>query len=437
LLFWLLGLMAMVGGFLLLVYVLYGDPGRPGFARLHRALKAEWPELEKLTRDSLAPYLQPDTPQATTLERLGGLCVQGNQVTLLPRGETAFAPIFTAIDAARQYVLVQFYIVRDDQLGHQLRERLVAAAVRGVRVYVLFDKIESSVSAEYLAPFAAAGIEVVAFRPERKWNRLHWKGFRNHRKMVLVDAQVAIVGGINVADEYVDRVPKRAPWIDTQVEIRGPAVLATQAVFARDYYCACRKRLKLCWQTEPAASPGCQIAVLATDPDPRLEACTLMFATAMNSARQRIWLATPYFIPDEKGLCALELAALRGVEVRILLPGSSDVYPTELLAWYYIERLQPLGVRFFLQNGGSMHQKVLLIDDHTALVGSANYDQRSFHLNMELTAWMHGPDPAALVEELLLGDFANCREVSPQEVAGRSRLSRLATALTRIVSPVM
>lgn len=435
-LLWLLAALAFPASFLALILIVYGDPGRHGFWKTHSALQAELRDLDETVDDALRPFRQPGMPCATALEKLGAVGLRGNRITLLPRGETAFDPVFAAIDSARDYVLVQFYLVREDRLGHEMRERLLAAAGRGARVYVLFDKIESSVSARYLEPFARAGIEVAAFRPERGWARLHWKGFRNHRKLVLTDGRVAIMGGANVADEYVDRVPKRAPWIDTQVEIRGPAVLAAQRIFARDYYCACRRRLDLSWNASEQAE-GCSIAMLATDPDPRFDACTLMFATAMAGASDRVWLATPYFIPDEKGISALELAVLRGVEVRVLLPGSSDVYPTEFLAWHFIERLRPLGVRFFLQNGGSMHQKVLLVDSHTALIGSANYDHRSFKLNLELTAWIHGREPVARVETMLRGDFANCREVTAEDVASRSRLARLATALTRLVSPVM
>jgi cardiolipin synthase len=255
--------------------------------------------------------------------------------------------------------------------------------------------------------------------------------------MVVVDGRVAILGGINVGDEYVDRVAKRAPWIDTQLEVRGPAVLAAQLIFVQDFHCATRNTLQLPCEPVETPGPGCSIAMLATDPNPELDSCALMFLAAMASATERIWLATPYFVPDEKGLSALELARLRGVEVRVLLPGSSDIYPTEHLAWHFIDRLEPLGVRFFLQKEGSMHQKVLLIDDHTALVGSANFDHRSFRLNLELTAWMHGKTEAAAVEDMLIHDFAGCREVFREDIESRGLFERALTSLTRVLVPVL
>lgn len=434
--FWAFSTVLTVLGLLLAVYVIYGDPGRTGFSRTQKALLAETEELGREVWDRLAPHRDAQHPEVVTLSPLGGLPLRGNSMRLLPRGEKAFEPIFAAIDSARAYVLVQFYIYRDDSLGQQMQDRLVSAARRGARVYLLIDKLESSLSPEYLQVLAQAGVEVVGYRPERSWTRLHWKGFRNHRKMVVVDGLIAILGGINVGDEYVDRVPKRAPWIDTQLELRGPAVLAAQLSYARDYYCACRHLPELSW-TVPRAEGDCSVALLATNPDPDLARCTLMFAAAMAAAKERLWMATPYFIPDEKGITALELAVLRGVEVRVLLPGSSDIYPTEFLAWHYIERLAPLGVRFFHQRGGSMHQKVLLVDSDTALIGSANYDHRSLRLNLELTAWIRGSTEAAAVEQMLRDDFSNCDEVTPEQVRARTAKDRFLTAVTKVFAPVM
>lgn len=435
-LLWALSTAATLMGLVVVVYVIYGQPGRASFSRLQKALLAETEELNQEVWDSLGPSVSSEHLGAAILPRLGSLPLSGNRVRLLPRGETAFEPIFAAIDSAADYVLVQFYIYRDDSLGQQMQAHLIAAARRGTRVHLLFDRLESNVSPECLQNLAEAGVEVIGYRPERFWTRLHWRGFRNHRKVVVVDGKVAFLGGINVGDEYVDRVPERAPWIDTQIELRGPAVLAAQLAYTRDYYTACRDLLSLSWSVPEPEGP-CSVAILATNPDPDLASCTLMFAAAMATAKKRLWMATPYFIPDEKGLTAIELAVLRGVEVRVLLPGSSDIQPTEFLAWHYIEKLAPLGVRFFHQRGGSMHQKVLLVDSHTALIGSANYDYRSLRLNQELTAWLQGVDEAAAVEASLLEDFANCDEVTTQQIQARSRREKLLTAVTKIFAPVM
>jgi cardiolipin synthase len=437
--FWLL--LAVTGticGGLLAIYVIWGQPGRSGFSKTQRALLAEVEPLTRQVRELLGPWVDDSVPAATTIAWLGAIpALKGNSVRLLPRGAQAFEPIFEAIDSARQHVLVQFYIFRDDSLGQEMQQRLIAAAHRGARVYLLFDRVESRLSDDSLRPLTQAGVEVAGYRPERGWARIHWKGFRNHRKMVVIDGMVAIMGGINVAEEYVDRVAQRAPWIDTQLEVRGPAALALQLIFVRDFHCATRQTVDLSWQTAVAQGKTCTLAMVATDPHPQLDACTLMFGAAMALAQQRIWMATPYFVPDEKGLAAIELAILRGVEVRVLLPESSDVYPTEFVAWHFIARLLPLGVRFFLQKGGSMHQKVILLDNSTALVGSANFDHRSFRLNLELTAWLHGEEQASMVEQSLLEDFARCREVEAVDVQRRSLREKALTQLTRILTPVL
>ena len=148
-------------------------------------------------------------------------------------------------------------------------------------------------------------------------------------------------------------------------------------------------------------------------------------------------MASPYFVPDEKGMAALQLAAMRGLDVRVILPGSSDVAPTEFLAWHYIQRLLPLGVRFFRQTEGCLHQKVLLIDDELSLIGSANYDRRSFFLNLEVTAWIEGPETAGEVEGMLKDDQDRCEEITERHVRERSVLDKAKTQLARLFAGVL
>jgi cardiolipin synthase len=435
---WLLALPLLLASVALSVYVIFGWPGRSSFVAKRESLLAELAPLTRSIEESLASWADPESPEAGTLERLGGFPpMLGNCMKLLPDGEAAFAKMFAAIEQAERYVLIQFYIIRDDHLGHELREHLLHVLRRGVKVYITFDCFESTITSEYLAPLRELGGKAISFKPDKDWRRLLWKGFRNHRKLIVIDGKTAFMGGLNVGDEYVNRDPSKSPWNDTHMCLQGPCVVAAQLSFVQDYYCMGKVVPQVDWTVHKASEAACTVGLLSTGPSPHFESCTLMFLFAMARARRRVWLASPYFIPDEKGMAALHLAAFRGLDVRVLIPGSSDIAPTEFLAWHYIQRLLPLGIRFFRQKEGCMHQKVLLIDDDLALIGSANYDRRSFFLNLEMTAWIEGKSTAGAVEAMLLSDQERCEEITQEHVRRRSLLDKAKTQVTRLFTGIM
>lgn len=435
---WFLAAPTLIGAIALAIYIVFGWPGRASFVAKRNDLLDDLADLRASVKEKLAPYLDPDSPEQEILERLGGAApVRRCAMRILPDGKEAFAEMMEAMDRADSSILVQFYIIRDDKLGHELRERLLAAARRGVKVYITFDCFESSITTEYLRPLRDLGAKAIRFKPDEDWSRLLWKGFRNHRKVVVVDGKTAFIGGLNVGDEYVDRDPDQAPWNDTHVRLEGPVVLAAQLSFVQDYYCMAQEVPQLQWEAREADRNDCAVGLICTSPAPLCEPAVLMFLCAISRARRRVWLASPYFVPEEKGIAALQLAAMRGLDVRVIIPGSSDVAPTEFLAWHYIARLLPLGVRFFRQTEGSMHQKVLLVDDALSLIGSCNYDRRSFFLNLEITAWVEGAGTAAEVERMLEEDQARCEEITERHLRERSLLDKAKTQTARLFTGVL
>jgi cardiolipin synthase len=363
----------------------------------------------------------------------------GNAVTLLVDGQATFDSILAGIDAARDTLLFQFFIVKDDDIGREVQRRLIARAEAGVRVWFLYDELGShQLPQAYLEELRAAGVAVSAFNTRKGPGNRFQVNFRNHRKVVVVDSKVAWVGGHNVGNEYLGRDPKFGHWRDTHVRIEGPAALGAQLSFFEDWHWATDELLPLRWEPNGLTTEApADVLILPTGPADELESASLMFTHAINSARERIWITSPYFVPDQGVLHALQLAGLRGVDVRILIPDMPDHTLVYLAAFSYLEDAGRTGVRFFRYTDGFLHQKVMLIDDRVATVGTANFDNRSFRLNFEITAAVTGDQRfIGEVETMLEGDFDRAREVPSDELSSRPWWFRIAVQLARLTAPI-
>ena len=365
----------------------------------------------------------------------------GNDSRLLIDGEATFAAIFRAIDAATDYVMLQFYLVRDDGLGVELQRRMMQKAREGRRVYFLYDAVGSNTLADdYVDSLREAGVRTSAFRgSSRRGGHPFRVNFRNHRKIVVVDGHTAFVGGHNVGDEYLgkSRDPALRPWRDTHVMIEGPAVLGVQMAFMEDWHWMTQEIPPVRTRPVFAATANQRILVLPSGPADDLATCGLLFTGLIHSARRRIWIVSPYFVPDDPLISALQLATLRGVDVRIMLPEQPEHLLIYLARFSYLEETLPLGIRFFCYQAGFLHQKVVLVDDELAGIGTANLDNRSFRLNFEITLLFVDRQCVADVGAMLVRDFAACRQLTLEEIARRPFWFRLATRIARLFSPVL
>lgn len=380
--------------------------------------------------------------QANQRDLLEGLAllpaVRYNDVDLLIDGEATFDAIIEGINSAQDYILFQFYILRSDELGNRLKDALLARAADGVRVYVLYDGLGSKdLSEEYIRELRDGGVQVAAFRTTTQgWRNRFRVNFRNHRKIVVVDGRQAFVGGHNVGDEYVGKHPELTPWRDTHVAMRGPIVLATQASFLEDWQWAAGEILELNWDPERASEGDVIAMCLPTGPADELETGTLLMLDAINMAQERIWIASPYFVPDAQFISALQLAALRGVDVRVLIPENNDDQLVNLTSYSYLEELDKVGISMYRYEPGFMHQKVILIDDDLATVGTANFDNRSMRLNFEITMMFKDAGFASKVEAMLEDDFTRSRPVSPAEYTDSGLPFRFMVKTARLLAPV-
>lgn len=385
--------------------------------------------------------LEVEIPEDDAFERaarlLGGLpFTRGNRLVPLIDGEEAFERIFEAIGNAREYLCINFFIVKNDTLGLRFQQALIERARAGVRVYFLFDEIGShKLPRRYLRELRDAGVECHSFGINRFWWSRLQLNFRNHRKIVVCDGKTAFIGGLNVGDEYLGRNRRFGAWRDTHLEMRGPVVQAVQVVFLEDWFWAANQVPELNWNT--AAEKSDQVAaIIPTGPSDPADSWQLVVAEAANSARQRLWITSPYFVPDEGVLTALQTAAIRGVDVRILIPERPDHLMVWLSAFSYYEQSLPYGVRIFRYHRGFLHQKVMLVDQRLAAVGTANLDNRSFRLNFEITAFSTDGGFVRQIADMLLHDFEGAREANVGDFASRSFLFRAACRAARLFAPV-
>lgn len=426
------------------IYFIFGGRKFSGYVNARRSenlplqLKVQ-EEAAKLPSTIRAEF-DPDESGLEVFERLAYMpFLAHNCSRLLVNGEQTFNAIFDGIKNAQEYLLVQFYIVKNDELGQKLQQELIIKAKQGVEVYFLYDAVGShALPASYIKKLNAAGIKTSPFSGSSYGGGHVFRiNFRNHRKIVVVDGQTAYVGGLNVGDEYLGKHPKLSPWRDTHVEVRGPAASAIQLAFQEDWY----------WMTHEIlpykAVPVCdenkseRVLVLPSGPADDLETCSLLFTELIHRAKKRVWIVSPYFVPDDVVISALQLAALRGVDVRIMLPENPDHKLVYLASFSFLEETVPVGIKVYRYMDGFLHQKVFLVDDTLAGVGTANLDNRSFRLNFELTLLYADKNFATQVETMLQKDFECCRELSMAEINTRSWLFRLAAKISRLFSPIL
>jgi len=359
----------------------------------------------------------------------------GHQLRLLIDGHDAFDTMLDAMSQARHCLLVQFFVIHDDGLGRRLQQVLLQAAAAGVQVHVLFDGVGShTLPRRYIESLRAGGVAIHRFAT-RRWRNRFQLNFRNHRKIVVVDGERAFVGGLNVGDEYLGLRPPLSPWRDTQVELRGTAVGDLQQLFASDWQWITGTALQL-----PKTTPcdgHADVLVVACGPADPQETGSLLFAAAINAARQRVWLSTPYFVPDHTVRSALQLAVLRGVDVRVLIPARADHHTVFLSSSLHAHHALRAGIHIFRYQPGFLHQKALLIDDDCAMIGSMNLDSRSFRLNFEAGVLVVEHRFATSVAAMLEDDFSRARAVEPSEYRDAPYLRRVAMHVARLFDPLL
>ena len=362
---------------------------------------------------------------------------------LLVDGGVTYDALIDAVAGARDHIHLEYYIYMPDTTGTRLRDALVERARAGVKVRLLLDAVGSSkVSRRFLEPLLRAGGELAWFHPTRfrPFTRT-WVNLRTHRKIVLVDGRVAFTGGINITDEENERLRANA-YRDLHLRLEGDVVRSVQLVFLEDWAYATGQKRKdfegtALWQaTQPEIQGGIAAQVLISGPDSSWEAIHRLHVAAIHEARTRVWLVTPYFVPGEAARMALTSSALGGVDVRLIVPKLSDSRLVTYAARSYFDELLAAGVKVYEYGPRLLHSKALLCDDDVAIIGSANFDHRSFRLNFEISVLFRDRVIAATLAQLMEGEIAASAPV--HDLRNRSFWrNRLPEALARLMSPLL
>ncbi|MDW7994437.1 MAG: cardiolipin synthase [Gemmatales bacterium] len=363
----------------------------------------------------------------------------GNRVQFYHDTREAFAEMFKAIDQAQHHIHLEYFIVRADKTGDRLLQKLIAKAKEGVEVRLLYDAVGSiRLHTSFVRPLRKAGGRCEAFLTINPLRRRMQVNLRNHRKITVVDGRIAFTGGINIGDEYLGRDPRFGQWRDEHIRLEGPAVAGLQTVFLEDWEFASGERLrggKYFPRVEPVGEAIVQI--VDSGPDQLKNANRELIYAAISLARQRLWIATPYFVPDQGLLDALRLAARLGVEIRVLLPRIADHWLTHYASRSFVDDLLEEGIQFYEYRPGMMHSKMMLVDDAWGYVGSVNLDYRSLRLNFEINCVIHSPAELAELRRGFELDFAESEAIDMTKFRQRSWPTRLAENLSRLFAPLL
>ena len=436
-------------------YVVFGRNRFGGYIDARRS-GDDAPKLRKFVRDVLTdvPQFCTPTPLLRAACKLGEQpTTSGNRVKLLADGDDTFSTILEVVRSARRSIAVQYFIFHDDKTGTEIRDALADAARRGVVVHVLIDGVGSRKLPEtFFDPVREAGGKVARFVSSRNAILRFQINFRNHRKLLLADSTTFITGGHNVGDEYrakrADPASNELPgpfarfghWRDTSIRITGPIARSALVTFAEDWFWSTRTvpdQAFIPGETPESEGGGFPVTLVPTGPADPTESFTLLFHHLAASAERRLWITSPYFVPDSGAISALQAAALRGVDVRVLLPGMPDKWMPYLASFTYHDATIVEKFSLYRYREGFLHQKVILLDDHLASVGSANLDNRSFRLNFELTPLIESREFAGEVAAMLEADFAISDLVDPEDLAAKPLHFRIAARAARLCAPVL
>jgi len=363
----------------------------------------------------------------------------GNSIELFHDGRATFDAMLKAIREAKQSIHLELFIFRADGLGTAFIEAMTERAKAGVPVRFLFDAVGSwTLRQRHLQPLVDAGGKVSPFLAISLLKRSFQINLRNHRKLLVVDGQTAFTGGFNVGDEYLGLDPFFGPWRDTFMRVQGPTVRHMQRIFIEDWSFATREELNEDDYVGRFESTGGVYAQIAcSGPDQELKTIRETYFASIVKAKERVWIASPYFVPDASLLDALCLAARSGRDVRLLLPFRPDKWLPFLAARYYWTEVLAAGVKIYQYTAGFMHSKVMIIDDAWSSVGSANFDCRSLYLNFEMTCLMESKDVVDELESALLLDMETAIRVVPEVFEQRGFAGRMAENACRLFSPIL
>ncbi len=372
------------------------------------------------------------------------LLTQNNEIEIFTEGNAKFDSLLKSIEAAEHHIHLQTYIIQKDELGRQVMEALTKKAQQGVQVRVLYDDIGSrTLNDRFFRPFTEAGGLRAAFFPSKIPYFNLRVNYRNHRKIVIIDGKIGYIGGFNIGDEYVGRSKKFGFWRDTHLRVTGSSVHSMQGLFLRDWNLASASSAYVDY--DPYFFPAIEeldhgsvpMQIIASGPNQKWSHIGNTYLKMIHTAKQSIYLQTPYFIPDESLQNALRIAALSGIDVKVMIPFDSDHMFVRWASLYYVGELLRAGVKCYMYKKGFLHSKTIVVDGMISTVGTANFDLRSLKLNFEVNAVIYDAETSHTLQEIFLQDVEDSQELTKAEYDNRSLWHRLMESISHLLSPIL
>lgn len=366
----------------------------------------------------------------------GNCITYDNTIKSYFEGKTKFEDLINDIRNAKNYIHMEYYILRNDELGNRIISELTKRAADGVEVRFLYDGMGNHfIPKKMFNEFKKAGGKLGVFLPPLI-TRLN---YRDHRKLVVIDGQIGYVGGLNIGDEYLGKVKKYGSWRDTHLRIEGDAVDQLQLRFIMDWNFVYENEIELSDKYFPPKSIGgsVKMQIVSSGPDTEYENIRNGYFKMINEAEKNIYIETPYFVPDDGIFSALKVAALSGIDVRIIIPANPDHPFVYWASMSYLGELLEAGVKCYQYNEGFIHSKTVYVDGLVSSVGTANMDIRSFDLNFEINAFIYDREITKVHEEQFMRDIENCTEITKRWYSSRSGGFKVKEAISRLISPML
>lgn len=361
-----------------------------------------------------------------------------NQVTLYQDGKTLFDDIFEALESATHHIHMEYYIFLSDEIGRKVIDVLLRKVRQGVFVRVIIDDVGSwMMKKSAISEMREAGIRVESFLKVGLPFLSSKVNYRNHRKILIVDGRVGFTGGMNIADRYVEGL-QWGPWRDSHLRIEGSGVAGLQKTFLYDWYFVDRKLISDAnFFPLPEPKGKTLLQMVTSGPDTAWNSIMQVFFAAIVQARKYVYIETPYFLPNESMVTALQTAALSGTDVQVILPERADARFTLVGSYSYLNEMFKAGVKVYFYKRGFVHSKTIVIDDEISTVGSSNMDVRSFEANFEANVVMYDPNIALKLRQIFEEDRANSEEVNKADWEKRPIVQRVKESIARLFSPVL
>ncbi len=365
----------------------------------------------------------------------------GNNIDVLIDGENAFPVIIEALKNAKQTIHLEYYIIRDDHIGNQIKDILIEKAKEGVKVRLIYDDFGSkAIRGQYADELRAAGVEVYPFRKIILIAFANRLNYRNHRKIIVVDGKIGFVGGINIGDDYINLPTSKVYHRDMHLRVEGPIVYSLQYIFLCDWQFCAKEKITLessLFSTHEPVDNGKVAQIAASGPDSKYPMIMYTILRAIMLSKEEILITTPYFVPSEGVMEAIKNAALSGVKVKLLVPYVTNSLITQLASSSYYSALMDAGVEIYRYKKGFIHAKTSVFDGKLSIIGTANMDNRSFNLNFEVNGMIYDEALGQKMRDEFAVDLSHSVRLDQKEWESRSPIKRFVEKLARLSSTLL